>query len=478
MSLSSDTPGPPRQAARAGRGLPAARPPAPPGTAAPRAHPLLAAPIVPTILKLAGPALVMVLFQISVSIADTYYIGRLGTESLAGFSLVFPLVQLLQMLSGGAMGGGVSSAVARSLGAGDEAGARSVVIHACVIAIVAGLAYTALMLGLGPMMFRLLGGSGRPLELALAYSNLLFAGALFVWLTNTFSSLLRGTGNTVLPALVQMVAYFVHIPVSGALVLGWAGFPAMGIRGAAIAYVCAAGTSALLGAIAVLRPGSRLRPRRRDLRLHREGFVRILRVGGLSALSALQNVLGALLLTGIIGRYGTAALAGYGVGVRLELLMMSVVFAFGQALVPMVGTAVGAGNDRRAKRAAFIGAAMGALPCGLLGLAVSLHPAWWTTIFSSDAAVLATGALYLHWVGPVYVLLAMGAALYFASQGAGRVLWPVLSASARLVVILLGGSLLTSLGAPLWAVCALAATGILIYGVMIIMSVYRTRWAA
>ena len=81
-------------------------------------------------------------------------------------------------------------------------------------------------------------------------------------------------------------------------------------------------------------------------------------------------------------------------------------------------------------------------------------PAWWTTIFSSDPAVLATGGLYLHWVGPMYVLLAMGAALYFASQGAGRVLWPVLSASARLLVILLGGSLLSLLGAPLWAVCA------------------------
>ena len=91
------------------------------------------------------------------------------------------------------------------------------------------------------------------------------------------------------------------------------------------------------------------------------------------------------------------------------------------------------------------------LPCGLLGLAVSLHPAWWTTIFSSDAAVLATGALYLHWVGPVYVLLAMGAALYFASQGAGRVLWPVLSASARLVVILLYGVEITAIFARLQA---------------------------
>ena len=440
------------------------------------ANPLLTAPLIPTLLRLATPALILVVFQISVSVADTYFIGRLGTEALAGYSLVFPLVQLLQMLSGGAMGGGVSSAVARSLGAGDAAGARTVVVHACVIAIVAGLAYTLLMVVLGPGIYRLLGGAGAPLAIALDYADLLFVGAVLVWLSNTFSSLLRGTGDTRMPALVQVVAYVVHVPVSGALVLGWAGLPALGIQGAAIAYLCATGTATLLGAIAVLRPGSRLRPRRADLRLHREAFARILRVGGLSAMSALQTVIGALVLTGIVGHFGTAALAGYGVAVRLELLMMSVVFAFGQVLVPMVGTAVGAGQERRAKRAAFAGAGIAALTVGSVGLLAAVFPSLWVGIFSSDPAVLAAGAVYLHWVGPVYPMLALGSTLYFASQGAGRVLWPVLAASARLLLILGGGAALAALGAPFWAVCVLAATGIVLYGGLNVWNVYRLPW--
>ena len=468
-----------RAASAAGEGpaAPASEPPPPsPRAAFAATHPLLRAPIVPTLLRLAAPALLLVVFQIAVSVADTYFIGRLGTESLAAFSMVFPLVQLLQMLSGGAMGGGVSSAVARSLGAGDEAGARAVVIHACVISIVAGLLYLLMMLLAGEAIFRLLGGAGQPIALAMVYSNLLFTGAILVWLSNTFSSLLRGSGNIRLPAVIQVVASLLHIPVSGILVLGWAGVPSMGLRGAAIAYLCSSGAAALLGAIAVFRPGSRLRPRRADLRLRREGFVRILRVGGLSAMSALQNVGGALLLTGVIGRYGTAALAGYGVGARLELLIMSVVFAFGQVLVPMVGTAVGAGDDRRAKRAAFTGALMAAVPCGLLGLVAAVFPTLWIGLFSDDPAVLATGSLYLHWVGPVYCLLAMGTTLYFASQGAGKVIWPVLAASARLLAIFGGGTLLTALGAPLWAICALAAFGIALYGGLTTWNVYRVSW--
>ncbi len=439
-------------------------------------HPLLRAPIVPTILRLSGPALVLVVFQIAVSVADTYFIGRLGTQALAGFSLVFPMVQLLQMLSGGAMGGGVSSAVARSLGAGDDAAARSVVIHALVIAVSAGLAYTLLMALAGEAIFRVLGGRGEALSLALDYAGLLFAGAVFVWFTNTFGALLRGTGNTLMPALVQVTAHLVHIPLSGALVLGWGGLPSQGIRGAAIAYVVASATSSLLGAVAVLRPGSRLRPRRADLRLHAQAFVRILRVGGLSALSALQTVLGALLLTGFMGRFGVAALAGYGVSVRLELLMMSFVFAFGQVLVPMVGTAVGAGDGRRAKRAAFAGVALVAGPCAVLGAITAVLPVWWVGLFSQDAVVLDTGSVYLRWVAPVYPVLAAGASLFFASQGAGRVIWPVLGASARLLVILVGGLALAAIGAPLWALCATAALGIVVYGGLTLWNVYRVPW--
>ncbi len=110
---------------------------------------LLSAPILPTLLRLSAPGILLVVFQSMVSIGDTYFIGRLGTAPLAGLALVFPLIMLLQMTSAGAMGGGVSSAIARALGSGNPAAARRLVVHSLVIAAGMGLAFTLLVLLLG-----------------------------------------------------------------------------------------------------------------------------------------------------------------------------------------------------------------------------------------------------------------------------------------------------------------------------------------
>ena len=183
-----------------------------------RAQRLLEAPILPSIGRLAAPGVLLALFQTAVSIADTHYVGQLGTDALAGLALVFPLVMLLQMTSAGAMGGGVSSALARTLGGGNEAAARRLVTHGLVIALCAGLAFTALLLGLGEILYALLGGKGAALAQALAYSHVLFAGAVFVWLANTLASVLRGSGNTLIPALALAAAAMVQIPLSLSLI--------------------------------------------------------------------------------------------------------------------------------------------------------------------------------------------------------------------------------------------------------------------
>ena len=205
---------------------------------------LLTAPIVPTLARLAAPGIVLALFTTAGSVADTYYVGRLGTDALAGLALVFPMVMLLQTTSAGAMGGGVSSAVARALGAGNPDTARRLAAHALVIALVAGLAFTLLMLGLGRALYAVLGGSGAALEQAVAYSQVLFGGAVLVWLANTLASLLRGSGNTLAPAIALAAVVLVQIPLSGALTLGWGPFPRMGIAGAAVAYIAAFGLQA------------------------------------------------------------------------------------------------------------------------------------------------------------------------------------------------------------------------------------------
>jgi putative MATE family efflux protein len=417
----------------------------------------------------------LVVFSSAVSIADTYFVGRLGTEPLAGLALVFPLLMLLQMTSAGAMGGGVSAAIARALGAGEHARARSLVVHAFVIAIAMGFGFSLLVLVLGPPIYRLLGGEGAALEHALAYSNVIFAGAVLVWLANTFASMLRGSGNTLVPALVLVATSLVHIPLSGALTLGAGPFPRLGIAGAAIAYITAFGIAAA-GTAAYVWRGA-LCPERTSFRLEARRFAEILRVGAISSLSAVQTVLAAVILTGLVGRFGTAALAGYGVGVRLELLQVPIIFAIGQALVVLVGTNIGAGHAARAKRIAWTGAALAALICLAIGVTVALLPRIWVGLFSSDSAVLDSGASYLRIVALFYPFMGVGVALYFASQGAGKVIWPVLANTARLVIVACGGFAVVALGAQLSMLYAVIAMGIATWGGITAWTVHISDWA-
>ena len=439
-----------------------------------RAQRLLEGPIIPTLARLAAPGAGLALFQTAVSIADTYFVGRLGTAALAGLALVFPLVMLMQMLSAGAMGGGVSSALARALGAGREDTAKRLIAHALVIAVGGGLAFTSLLLGLGDALYGLLGGEGAALAQALAYSHVLFAGAVAVWLANTLASVLRGSGNTLAPAAALAAAALVQIPLSGALTLGWGPFPRLGIAGAALAYIAAFFVASLIMGAMVWREG--LRPAREHWRLEWRVFREILRVGAVSSVGALQTVLTAVVLTGFVGSFGTAALAGYGVGVRLELLQIPLVFAIGQALVVMVGTNVGAGRGAHAKTIAWTGTAIAAGISLAIGATVALFPGVWIRIFSDDPAVLATGSLYLRIVAPFYVLFGAGMALYFASQGAGRMVWPVLAGTVRLAFVLAAGALVVALDGPLPAVFAVIAGGIALFGGLIIAAVRAARW--
>src|SRR5512145_215908 len=379
----------------------------------PRTERLLAAPIVPALLRLSAPGVLLVLFQSMVSVGDTYFVGRLGTEPLAGLALVFPLIMLLQMNSAGAMGGGVSSAIARALGSADGRLARRLVVHALAIALAMGALFTIVILAFGDAMYRLLGGSDDTLAQALAYSQIVFGGAVAVWIANTLSSVLRGTGNMLAPAATLIAAATIHLPLSGWLVAR------IGIAGAAIAYVTTFAIAALVMAMLVWR--SALRPRRGDWTLEWHLFREILRVGAISMLSALQTVLTAVIITGFVGRYGAAALAGYGVGLRLELLQF-----------PLV----------------------------------------WVGLFSADPAVLESGSRYLRTVAPFYPFLAAGIALYFASQGAGRVLRPVLAGTVRLVLVIAGGLAAVSLQ----GVFMVIAAAMIAFGALTLWFVATAKW--
>ncbi len=443
----------------------------------PRTRRLLEGPIAPTLLALAAPNVVMLVAQVAITVLEAYFVGWLGADALAGVSVTFPLFMLMQTMSAGGMGGGVAAAVARALGAGRGADASRLVTHAIVIALALAMLFTGIALAGGRTIYGAMGARAGALEAALAYSNVIFAGAVAVWLFNTLASVVRGTGNMLLPAGVVLGASPILVTLSPALIFGWGPFPRLGVTGAAVAVVAYYAVGTLVFFAYLVSGRSLVRLSLWTVRFERALFRDILRVGAPSLVNNVQTNLTIVLLTALVGSFGTFALAGYGMGVRLEYLQIPLVFGFGSALVTMVGTNFGAGQDARARRVAWTGAAMAAGVTESIGLVAALFPHGWLALFSAEPEVLSTGATYLRIVGPTYGFFGLGLALYFASQGAGRLLWPLVAGLSRLVVAAGGGWIaLRVLGGGLSSIFAVMALALALFGIVVTVALHQGAW--
>src|SRR5216684_4269392 len=229
------------------------------------------------------------------------------------------------------------------------------------------------------------------------------------------------------PAVVTSVGAAALIPLSPCLIFGWGLFPRLGVAGGAVAVIAfyVAGSVALVAYLRTQRSVVRLSFA--DVRFRWPLFRDILRVGAVAALITVQTNL------------TIAIAAGFGTGSRVEYLLIPLVFGLGGPLVAMVGTNIGAGRRDRALRAAWIGAGIAASLTEIIGLCAAAVPHAWLSLFDTDPAMLDAGSRYLHAVGPFYGLFGLGLALYFASQGAGRLSWPLLANGTRLLIAAGGG---------------------------------------
>jgi len=444
----------------------------------PRTRRLVEAPIAATLIRLAAPNMLVMIVQASLGLIETYFVGWLGTDALAGIALVFPAVMLMQMMSAGAVGGGISSAVARALGARRRDDADRLAVHAIAIGVGFAAVFSAAVLIGGRALYAAMGGSGAALDAAMIYSNVIFAGLVLIWVFNALANVIRGTGNMAFPAWVSIAGTVVLVPLSPCLIFGWGPFPRLGIAGG--------GTAVLLYyAIGVAVLGWYLCSGRSVVRLRLSGwrlearlFKEILRVGLIAALITVQTNATVALTTALVARFGPAAIAGYGVGSRLEYLLVPLVFGLGGPLVAMVGTSIGAGRGERALRTAWIGAGIAFCLTETIGLAAAAMPLAWLNLFDHDPTMLAAGAQYLRVVGPCYGLFGLGMALYFASQGAGRLRWPLTAAVTRFVIAAGGGWLAFRFTGDLTYVFVALAVALVVFGAINATAVAAGAWFA
>jgi putative MATE family efflux protein len=429
------------------------------------------------LLRLTAPNIAVMAVQAGVSTGEVYFISWLGSEALAGVALVYPLIMLMQTMSAGGMGGGVASAVARALGAGRRSDAQALVLHALLIACGMGVLFTTGALWGGPPLYRAMGGTGEALAAALAYSNIVFAGAISFWLLNTLASVVRGTGNMLLPAAVVIGGGAWTFCISPTLIFGWGPLPPLGIAGAGVALLIYYTLGSVVLLAYLLSSRSLVRLMFSGIRWQRALFWDILRVGLPGSLNTIFSNLNVVLLTSLVGPFGTFALAGYGIGARLEYLQIPLVFGLGSALVTMVGTNMGAGRLARARRVAWVGAGLAAAVTGCIGLFSAGFPQLWLGLFSTDPDVLAVGTTYLRIAGPTYGCFGLGLALYFALQGAGRLLWPLLAGGARLVIAAGGGWLAMRWGAgSLPTLFTAIAVAFIVYAMIIARAMRANAW--
>lgn len=438
---------------------------------------MLDGPVLPTLLKVALPTVVVLVVQTLVGVAETWFVSFLGTDAIAGVSLVFPILMLMQMMSNGGIGGGVASSIARAIGAGKTAEAEALALNALVLAVIFGVIFAGAEWLFGAAVYRLLGGEGGALRAALDYGHIVFSGAVLVWIVSLLAAALRGAGNTVAPAAIILLGVFVLLPLSPALIFGWGPFPRLGVAGAGVAVV----VYYLIGAIVLI---GYMRSAKSSLRLPFDaGLITwrrlgdILRVGGLSAVGTIQSNLTVVLVTGAVGLFGTDAIAGYGIASRLDYIQIPLLFALGSAALTMVGVNIGAGQVGRAERIAWIAALFAAGITELLGLFVTIFPQAWLTLFSTNPDVLAAGAIYFHTVAPFYGISGLVMLLYFSGQGAGRVTWPVLGGTVRLLIAAgMGWIVVANLGGGLRELFIAVAAGSIVSGAIVAGALWLRGW--
>jgi putative MATE family efflux protein len=393
------------------------------------------------VVRLALPTtLVMAVSAVSNAVY-TYFVSRLGVEAIGAVSLVFPVSLLAITAMAGGVGSGAASAVARALGGGRREHAALVAGHALVLSVVIGIVFALVVYVGAPVLFRLMGARGEVHASATLFARIVFGGAAITFLGGMFDSVLRGEGNVRVPALwsiTSLVLQMVCTPIF-MFTFGW------GLPGAALAMLTCQLGSTIARAVWVLGGRGLVRPRFRLARFTLAPVAETLRVGVPAALSTMIGNIGLMVLTAVVARLGEADLAAYGLGTRLDFLLMSFGYGFGAAVLTLVGIATGAGRLERANAFVVRAAAISVVLLGVPGLLLAWRPSLWLGLFTDDAGIHAVGAEYFRAIGPSYPFLGVSMVIAFAFQGLGRATIPLLTMGIRVVAILVAAVVCTHL---------------------------------
>ena len=438
---------------------------------------ILSDPILPLLLKMSAPNTVAFLINAFVVLAEFWFIGQLGITPLAAITLAFPAIMLTQQMAFGALGGAVSSSISRALGANDKNRAEELLWHSLYISFLGALVFFIGFVLFGEGLLKILGGSDALLDESLKYCFVYLAGGIVVWLSGSLTAALRGMGDMKFPAALTVVCAGIQIVLSAGFILGLFGFPKLGLVGSAWSMIITSTFMVCVILFKLISSSSPVRLKLNKAALKQELFADIFSVALPASLSPIFTVGTVLVLTGLIGQFGTTAIAGYGIGSRVEFLLIPIVFSIGTAMTTMVGTNIGANNISRAEQIGMVGAASSGLLSGLIGLILALTPDFWISFFTSDQEVLSVTKLYIQILGVCYLFQGVGLSLYFASQGANSMKWPIIITAIRFIAFTVAALLSVYYFATgVEGIFYSSAGAMTLFGILMFIAVKKGAW--
>jgi len=309
---------------------------------------------------------------------------------------------------------------------------------------------------------------------AIDYAKVFFAFSIFFWLTHILASIIRGLGNTFIPSKAIVIGSISQIILSYILTFGINGIFEFGFLGPAISIViCHMIMMSYLFYYLIFKQ------KILKFKFHKFSnfiFLDIMRVGGLGLLNSITIALTVGVMTGYIGNFGANALAGYGIGARLELILTPIIFGIGAALTASVSINFGSKQFARARKIAFTGGIVCFLIIGFIGFFVNLFPHFLYQHFSSDPDVIKYCLKYIFIVTPFYCLFGLGQAIYFSSQGTGKMIKPILVGILRFSCVVLFGYFAISKNLSIDYVLYSVSFGLLITGLGMALCLLGKEW--
>jgi putative MATE family efflux protein len=370
------------------------------------------------LLLLSVPMVLEMLMESVFAVVDVFFVGRLGKEAVATVGLTESMLTLVYTLAIG-LGIGTTAMVARRTGEHDTEGAAHTAAQTLALGIIVSLALGVAGVTLAPRLLALMGAEPSVIEKGSNYTRVMLGCNASVVMLFLLNAVFRGAGDAAIAMRVLWLANAINIALGPCLIFGLGPFPVLGVTGAAVATSIGRGTGALYALSRLLRPGGRVHLARRHLRLEPELMLRLMRLSSSAAFQVFIGMASWIGLIRILSGFGSEALAGYTIGIRIILFALLPSWGMSNAAATMVGQALGAGKPERAERAVWRAGFYNMCFLGVIGLLFVLFAGTIVQLFTHDPAVYAYGVDCLRIVACGFLFYAYGMVITQSFNGAG-----------------------------------------------------------